>query len=49
MDRCINGVRIGSAEGARALARAILSAAQEEHPDRRLTLSRGERVIAESG
>jgi hypothetical protein len=32
-----------------SLARAIFSAAQEEHPDRRLTLSRGERVIAQSG
>ena len=31
------------------LARPILSAAQEEHPDRRVTLSRGIRAIAHSG
>lgn len=30
------------------LARAIFRAAQMEHPDRRITLSRGTRVIADS-
>jgi hypothetical protein len=30
------------------LARAIFKAAQGEHPDRRITLSRGSRIIAES-
>lgn len=32
-----------------ALARAIFKAAQSEHPDRRITLSRGSRLIADSG
>jgi hypothetical protein len=31
-----------------ALARAIFKAAREEHPDRRVTLSRGTRIIADS-
>ena len=31
-----------------ALARAIFQAAQAEHPDRRITLSKGARVIADS-
>ena len=30
------------------LARAIFKAAQVEHPDRRITLSRGNRVLADS-
>lgn len=32
-----------------ALARAIFKAAQTEYPDRRVTLCRGERMIADSG
>jgi hypothetical protein len=31
-----------------ALARAIFKAVQGEHPDRRITLSRGSRLIADS-
>ena len=31
-----------------ALARAIFQAARGEHPDRRITLSRGSRLIADS-
>ena len=31
-----------------ALARAIFSAAREEHPGRRVTLSRGSQMIAET-
>jgi hypothetical protein len=31
------------------LARAIFKAARTEYPDRRITLSRGKRVVAESG
>jgi hypothetical protein len=30
------------------LARAIFKAAQTEHPDRRITLSRGSRLIADT-
>ncbi|MBV9539757.1 MAG: hypothetical protein JO167_00695 [Alphaproteobacteria bacterium] len=30
------------------LARAIFKAAQGEHPDRRITLSKGNRVVADS-
>jgi hypothetical protein len=32
-----------------ALARAIFKAAQNEHPDRYITLRRGKRLIGESG
>jgi hypothetical protein len=32
-----------------ALARAIFKAAKSEHPDRRVTLRRGGRIIADSG
>ena len=31
-----------------SLARAIYSAAREEHPERRVTLSRGSRIISQS-
>jgi hypothetical protein len=31
-----------------SLARAIFTAAREEHPERRITMSRGARVIAQS-
>jgi hypothetical protein len=30
------------------LARAIFKAAQDEHPERRITLRKGERIIADS-
>ena len=30
------------------LARAILKAAQDEHPERRITLRRGNRIVADS-
>jgi hypothetical protein len=31
-----------------ALARAILKAARGEHPDRRITLSKGNRIVSDS-
>ena len=44
-----NSPAISPDQASAPLARAIFKAARTEYPDRRVTLSRGKRVVAESG